>query len=53
MPDFMPESVPLTSTGGLQSNLWISWVIDSSCDTHELPGIKPDWYSVNSLFSMK
>ena len=41
MPDFVEslrniEKIPLTYSGGLQSNdLWISWVIGSSCEIQE------------------
>ena len=48
------RNTPLTSSGGLQSNdMWISWVIDSSCETQESPGIKLDWKYVNNWFLTK
>ena len=37
------RNTPFLSSGGLQSNdLWTFWVINSSCEIQESPGIKPD-----------
>ena len=37
------RKIPLKSSGEVQSNdVWISWVIDSSYEIQESPGMKPD-----------
>ena len=34
-------------------DFFISCVMERSCEMQELPGKKPDWHSVNNLFSRK
>ena len=48
------KKVPLISNEGLQSkDLYISCVMERSCEMEELPGKKPGWHEVNNLFSRK